>query len=392
LIYTLLERVEFLMDVKCEKCGVEYELEEFPLSAEGMEVECGTCEHRFVVHGEEPPKAMWRVRKPGGSVDILQELTTLQRWIVEDRIDSEVEISKTGKNWTRLADIAELSRLLQSSEAERGAGGGGAAGRPVHHLSARPAQRSGHGSKRTFLAGVGLGCLVVAGAVMVAGLLGVTIPGVSGLFPELGVETSAVGTPGVEPSTTKETHQQDARKRPAATSVETSAAPAPTVNVEVVIQAAPPSSDKAGVGLKDEQKQAGSVGARPEPKVPAREVAKRASTLEGLLARANRMRERDRASEALLIYREVLSRESANIDALVGVAWSFFDLKRYDQSVEAFKQVLKKAPGFLMRILAWRRAIAFRGMRAWRSSTIRFIWRSCRTVAERILFELLLSA
>ncbi len=337
------------MDVKCEKCGVEYELEEFPLSAEGMEVECGTCEHRFVVHGEEPPKAMWRVRKPGGSVDILQELTTLQRWIVEDRIDSEVEISKTGKNWTRLADIAELSRLLQGSEAERGADGTGAAGRPVHHLSARSAQRSGRGTKRTFLAGVGLGCLVVAGAVMVAGLLGITIPGVSGLFSESGIETSAVGTPGVEgiePSTTKETHQQDAGKRREATPVETSAAPAPAVNVEVVIQAAAPSPDKADAGLKDESKQARFVGAPPEPKAPAREVAKRASTLEGLLVRANRMRERDRASEALLIYREVLSRESANVDALVGVAWSFFDLKRYDQSVEAFKQVLKKAPDF----------------------------------------------
>ena len=46
------------MDIKCTKCGVEYELDEFPLSAEGTEVECGTCAHRFFVQGEEPPKTM----------------------------------------------------------------------------------------------------------------------------------------------------------------------------------------------------------------------------------------------------------------------------------------------------------------------------------------------
>ncbi len=331
------------MDIKCTKCGVEYELDELPLSAEGTEVECGTCAHRFFVQGEEPPKTMWRVRKPGGSVDILQELTTLQRWIVEDRIDSEVEISKTGRNWTRLADIAELSRLLPGTETERGAGG-----RPVHQLNARLASGGG-GRKRTFLAGVGLGCLVVAGAVMVAGLLGITIPGVSGLFPESAVETSAVGTSGVkstEPSTKKQPDQQGIRNRPKAAPVETSAAPAAPVKVEVVIQAAVPSPEREGTGLKNEQSAAGVAEAPPAPKAPAPEASKQAPTVEALLGRANRMRERDRASEALLVYREVLRRELANVDALVGVAWSLFDLKRYDQSVEAFKRVLKSAPEF----------------------------------------------
>lgn len=51
-------------------------------------------------------------RKTDGVVLTLDGLTTLQRWIVERQVNREDEISKTGKQWKRLGDMAELSSFF----------------------------------------------------------------------------------------------------------------------------------------------------------------------------------------------------------------------------------------------------------------------------------------
>lgn len=112
------------MDVKCQQCGVEYEFDDARITDDGVTVKCTNCGHIFKVKREvrvvtEPliePGAIsgdWMVRQASGNVFTFKELTTLQRWIVERKVARNDEISKTGKTWKRLGDIAELSSFFQ---------------------------------------------------------------------------------------------------------------------------------------------------------------------------------------------------------------------------------------------------------------------------------------
>ena len=117
------------MDIKCERCGTEYEFDDTRVSEEGVTVKCSTCGHLFKVRKKsfvltEPvlPDAEskdeigdrnWMVRQLDGSVLSFKELTTLQKWIVERRVSRDDEISKSGETWKRLGSIAELASFFQ---------------------------------------------------------------------------------------------------------------------------------------------------------------------------------------------------------------------------------------------------------------------------------------
>ncbi len=112
------------MDVKCQHCGVEYEFDDDRITPEGVTVKCTACGHIFKVKREvrvvtEPVQdaqkigSDWMVRQPSGNVFTFKELTTLQRWIVERKVARSDEISRTGKTWKRLGDIAELASFFQ---------------------------------------------------------------------------------------------------------------------------------------------------------------------------------------------------------------------------------------------------------------------------------------
>ncbi len=112
------------MDVRCESCNSEYEFDGARIPSAGLPVKCSTCGHVFRVyppHGDLPPSTSsgeWMVRQANGSVFTFRELTTLQRWIVERKVARGDEISKTGKQWKRLGDIAELATFFQVVEAQ----------------------------------------------------------------------------------------------------------------------------------------------------------------------------------------------------------------------------------------------------------------------------------
>ncbi|MFC1610166.1 tetratricopeptide repeat protein, partial [Myxococcota bacterium] len=101
----------------------EYEFDESRIPADGLPVKCSTCGHVFKVYSPtELPSgsaAEWMVRQVGGNVFSFRELTTLQRWIVERKVSRDDEISKTGKQWKRLGDIAELATFFQVVDAQQ---------------------------------------------------------------------------------------------------------------------------------------------------------------------------------------------------------------------------------------------------------------------------------
>lgn len=142
------------MDVRCEKCGTEYEFDENRIGANGVTVKCTACGHVFKVRrpgpstlgpasdprrssppaagpesgarraiprasttiGQGPQGREWLVRKPDGQMIAFRELTTLQKWIVEGRIGRDDEISKNGETWKRLGNIMELEPFFSVYE------------------------------------------------------------------------------------------------------------------------------------------------------------------------------------------------------------------------------------------------------------------------------------
>lgn len=161
------------MDVRCEKCQTEYELDESRLKPGGVTVKCTNCGHMFKIRKrantnvgipattpaptpvvaapppepartkpvskQQTPPAMpqpragshsdapmgitdtpsgpnsqrqWLVRLENGETRTCSELATLQQWIVAGAVSRESLISRSGKTWKRLGDIAELSQYF----------------------------------------------------------------------------------------------------------------------------------------------------------------------------------------------------------------------------------------------------------------------------------------
>ncbi|MEL7372494.1 MAG: zinc-ribbon domain-containing protein, partial [Myxococcota bacterium] len=119
------------MDVRCEECGTEYEFDQNRIGPTGVTVKCTQCGHVFKVHRPDrrrrpiprqssalgaPQGREWLVRHPDRRMVAFRELTTLQKWIVEGRINRDDEISKNGETWKRLGNIAELEPFFSVYE------------------------------------------------------------------------------------------------------------------------------------------------------------------------------------------------------------------------------------------------------------------------------------
>jgi predicted Zn finger-like uncharacterized protein len=194
------------MDVRCEKCQTEYELDESRLKPGGVTVKCTNCGHMFKIRKRAstnvgvpttpatptpvvatppapepsrpkppskatppmPQQAMpraasnsdapmgitdapsgpssqrqWLVRLENGETRTCSELATLQQWIVAGAVSRESLISRSGKTWKRLGDIAELSQyftIADEAKAQR---------------SARPTGPAGKGPAAATMLGVG---------------------------------------------------------------------------------------------------------------------------------------------------------------------------------------------------------------------------------------------
>lgn len=167
---------DICMDVRCRQCGTEYELDDARVAAAGTTVKCSNCGHVFKVlpggstrdasgtvraaPGPEPtpplgsppsqppaptappqpaPVGDWMVKKVDGQIFRFKELTTLQKWIVERKVVRDDEISRTGRSWKKLGEIAELTSFFQVVEAAESAQRAVTASMmPQVHLTATP--------------------------------------------------------------------------------------------------------------------------------------------------------------------------------------------------------------------------------------------------------------
>jgi len=140
------------MDVRCEKCGTEYELDESKLKASGVTVKCTSCGHMFKVRRRSTKAAAgakggelrtWLVKMEDGEIRACYELATLRDWIAAGEVSPACMISRTGKKWKRLGEIAELAAFFQ------GEGSSGGVPTPVKRQPSHPRTIRRDGASKT---------------------------------------------------------------------------------------------------------------------------------------------------------------------------------------------------------------------------------------------------
>ena len=115
------------MDVRCDRCETEYELDDDSVTEGGASVQCTTCGHTFVVGPDGvtiaqivptppggladlgPQAADWLLATEDGQTHRFRDLTTLQKWVVERKATREDRVSQRGGPWLPLGEVDELA-------------------------------------------------------------------------------------------------------------------------------------------------------------------------------------------------------------------------------------------------------------------------------------------
>ena len=103
------------MDIRCPSCSTLYEFEEDEIGPKGVNVRCSACGQVFKVRrAVAAPSERWIVKREstGETIDF-EDLSTLQRWIVEQKVSGRDLISKTGDTWRSLGSINELAAVFK---------------------------------------------------------------------------------------------------------------------------------------------------------------------------------------------------------------------------------------------------------------------------------------
>jgi predicted Zn finger-like uncharacterized protein len=124
------------MDVRCNRCGTEYEFDDALISERGTTVKCTNCGLQFKVypahHSGGPER--WVVRTTEGGELVFTSLRELQRGIADRKVGPSDMLTRGQKPPRPLSSIAELEPFFQSSR-----------GKAAASAAADRAQRTLHG-------------------------------------------------------------------------------------------------------------------------------------------------------------------------------------------------------------------------------------------------------
>jgi predicted Zn finger-like uncharacterized protein len=112
------------MDVRCSRCGTEYEFDDALISERGTTVKCTNCGFQFKIfpgEGKGTAPERWVVRTESGRELVYTSLRELQRGIADKKVGPQDLLSR-GKQPSRpLASIAELEPFFQVSSSRNSA-------------------------------------------------------------------------------------------------------------------------------------------------------------------------------------------------------------------------------------------------------------------------------
>jgi len=114
------------MDVRCDRCQTEYELDDSSVAERGASVQCTTCGHTFVVSREtgatptptpglavEASAQSWLLTTEEGKTHRFRDPTTLQKWIVERRVGRDDRVTPPSGGPRRLGDMDDLRPFFE---------------------------------------------------------------------------------------------------------------------------------------------------------------------------------------------------------------------------------------------------------------------------------------
>ncbi|HEX5100976.1 MAG TPA: zinc-ribbon domain-containing protein, partial [Polyangiaceae bacterium] len=106
------------MDVRCSRCGTDYEFDDTLISERGTTVKCTNCSYQFKIF---PPKSAdtaperWTVRTASGRELVFTSLRELQRGISDRKVGPNDLLSRGRQPPRALGSIPELEPFFQSA-------------------------------------------------------------------------------------------------------------------------------------------------------------------------------------------------------------------------------------------------------------------------------------
>jgi Tfp pilus assembly protein PilF/DNA-directed RNA polymerase subunit RPC12/RpoP len=104
------------MDVRCGRCGTEYEFDGALVSERGTTVKCTNCGYQFKVHASRSVAVpeRWIVRTASGRELVFTSLRDLQKGIAQRQVGPEDLLSRGNQPARALGSIAELEPFFNS--------------------------------------------------------------------------------------------------------------------------------------------------------------------------------------------------------------------------------------------------------------------------------------
>ncbi|HEX7453693.1 MAG TPA: tetratricopeptide repeat protein [Polyangiaceae bacterium] len=126
------------MDVRCSRCGTEYEFDDALISERGTTVKCTNCGFQFKIFpgaGKGLAPERWVVRTASGRELVYTSLRELQRGIADKKVGANDLLSRGKQTPRPLASIAELEPFFQTSPPVRKPGALERAQRTLHGVA-----------------------------------------------------------------------------------------------------------------------------------------------------------------------------------------------------------------------------------------------------------------
>ena len=105
------------MDVRCSRCGTEYEFDDALISERGTTVKCTNCGFQFKIFpgaGKGLAPERWVVRTASGRELVYTSLRELQRGIADKKVGANDLLSRGKQTPRPLASIAELEPFFDA--------------------------------------------------------------------------------------------------------------------------------------------------------------------------------------------------------------------------------------------------------------------------------------
>ena len=379
------------MDVRCDRCETEYELDDDSVTEGGASVQCTTCGHTFVVGPDGvtiaqivptppggladlgPQAADWLLATEDGQTHRFRDLTTLQKWVVERKATREDRVSQRGGPWLPLSEVDELAPFFavvdqadraRSAEGARLAGGRTADGLASGPAPTRQGAASRPGSRRREN---GLGGEAALSARIDSGpapsLDGGAFPGDDGRGEEP-FETMTIfrrsrnikiaGAAGFIVLAMVAAFIAFRHAQPARPAAHAADVPAPAPSPPPPVAATPPPAavppPVAAVPSPPPPAPAATVepvaAAKSSPAAPASAEPARPKTYERLVAEADRLMENGQPARAQKLLDEALAMQPNGVAALSGVGYLQLDRQRPLAAISTFKRALGFSPEF----------------------------------------------